>query len=243
MLLVSIHDVTPAHADRVLRLWEMCVDRGVMPALLVVPDWHGAWPLEAHPDFVAWIRGRGEEGTELALHGERHDEAGLSRGTLDRLRAWGKSDGEAEFLTLDAAAAAERLTRGLRRLRSLGLVPTGFVAPAWLAREDTYRAAARAGLLFSEDDNSVRLLATGRRIASPAVRWSARTSARAWGSVAVARGRWLLQRRARYPRIALHPRDLDHPASARSLTLELDRWLMRHRPGQYAELSRETQPG
>jgi len=236
MLLVSIHDVSPAQADAVTRLWGICSERGVIPALLVVPNWHGAWPLEAHPAFVDWIRARGSDGAEILLHGERHDEVGLPRGLRDEWRAWGRTAGEAEFLTLDNTAARVRVARGLERLRKLGLDPTGFVPPAWLAREATHQAAADAGLQFSEDDRSVRLLPARVRIPSPVLRWSTRTMARALGSVAVARARSLLQRRARVPRIALHPTDLEHAATARSLVLTLERWLTWHRPGRYADL-------
>jgi uncharacterized protein len=237
ILLVSIHDVSPARATAVARLWSICAERGVTPALLVVPNWHGEWPLESHPGFVEWVRARAADGAEIALHGERHDEVGLPRGFRDRWRAWGKTAGEAEFLTLDAGAARDRVFRGLERLRNLGFEPTGFVPPAWLAREVAYQAAAAAGLGFSEDDRSVRLLRLGLRIPSPVLRWSARSATRAWGSVAVARARSLLQRRARVPRIALHPGDLDHPATAQSLTRALDRCLTWHRPGRYAELA------
>jgi predicted deacetylase len=58
MLLVSIHDVTPALESRVLKLWELCSSHGVVPALLVVPDWHGEWPLQRHPRFVRWLLDR-----------------------------------------------------------------------------------------------------------------------------------------------------------------------------------------
>jgi predicted deacetylase len=241
MLLVSIHDVSPAQAAAVTRLWRICSERGVIPALLVVPNWHGAWPLEAHPAFVDWVRARASNGAEILLHGERHDEVGLPRGPRDEWRAWGRTDGEAEFLTLDSAAARVRVTRGLERLRRLGLEPTGFVPPAWLAREATHEAAADAGLRFSEDDHSVWLLPSKLRIPSPVLRWSARTTARAWGSVAVARARSLLQRGARVPRIALHPGDLDHAATARSLVRTLEHWLTWHRPGRYADLTAQIQ--
>jgi predicted deacetylase len=110
------------------------------------------------------------------------------------------------------------------------------VPPAWLAREAAHEAAAEAGLAFSEDERSVRLLSLSKRVRSPVVRWSARTRTRAWGSVGVAATRSLLQRRARFPRIALHPGDLDHPATARSVVETLDRWLRRHAPGSYADL-------
>jgi predicted deacetylase len=236
MLLVSIHDVSPAQASAVAQLWSLCRARGITPALLVVPNWHGAWPLHRHPTFVDWVRERAAEGAEIALHGERHDEVGLPRRRLDQLLAWGKTDGEGEFLTLDATAAAERLGRGLSLLQQLGLHPTGFVPPAWLAREVTHNAAAAAGLSFSEDHHSIRLLHSSRQVRSPVVRWSARTELRARGSVWVARIRTVVQRNSRFARIALHPGDLDHPATARSLVRTLDYWVDGNSPGRYADV-------
>jgi predicted deacetylase len=235
-LLISIHDVTPALTEGVRRLWDLCAGRGLRPALLVVPDWHGQWPLEAHPDFVDWLRARAGEGAEIVLHGERHDEVGSARGLGDELRAWGRTAREGEFLTLGEAEAGARIRRGLARLRALGLEPVGFVPPAWLARPAGHRAAAGSGLGFSEDDRAIHLFPSGRRVAAPVVRWSARGPVRAWGSVAVARARWLLQGRAPLARIALHPQDLGHPATAASLGPTLDRWLARHRPIPYSAL-------
>jgi len=236
-LLVSLHDVTPALADGVERLWALCAARGLRPALLVVPDWHGRWPLERHPDFVAWLRARAAEGAEIVLHGERHDEAGLPRRLGDALRAWGRTAAEGEFLTLDASAAHDRIARGRARLAALGLEPVGFVPPAWLARPAGHAAAGKNGLAFSEDERAVHLFPSGRRVPAPVVRWSARGAVRAWGSVAVARARWTLQGRAPLARIALHPQDLGHPATAAAIAPTLDRWLARHRPLTYAALA------
>lgn len=242
MVLVSIHDVTPALEPNVLALWDICARHGVTPALLVVPDWHGKWPLEHYPGFVAWLRARADQGAEVVLHGERHDEAGLPRTLKDSCRAWGRTAGEGEFLTLDEAAARERITRALDRLRKLRLEPVGFVPPAWLARKATDLAVAAAGLAFSEDASGIRLLPSGRRVRSPVVRWSTRTPVRAWGSAAVAGARWILQRRSAWPRLALHPPDLDHVATARSVERALERWCGRHQPGRYADLGRALQP-
>jgi uncharacterized protein len=235
-LLVSIHDVTPALTDGVTHLWALCAGRGVRPALMVVPDWHGEWPLESYPSFVAWLQARAADGAEIVLHGERHDEVGSPRRLGDSLRAWGRTAREGEFLTLDGAAARERIARGLARLRALGLEPIGFVPPAWLAREAAHAAAAAMGLAFSEDARTIHLCPSGRRMPSPVVRWSARTPLRAWGSIAVARARWTLQGRAEFPRLAFHPQDLGHAATAAALGPTLDRWLVRHPPVRYSAL-------
>jgi predicted deacetylase len=236
-VLVSIHDVTPAMAAGVGRLWLLCAERRVTPALFVVPDWHGGWPLDRHPEFVEWLRARAAEGAEIALHGERHDEVGLTRTLGDSMRAWGRTAREGEFLTLDAAGAGERIARGLACLRRHGFRPVGFVPPAWLAREEGHRAVGTAGLGFSEDARGVRLFPSGQRIRSPVLRWSARSPTRAWGSAAVARARWTLQRGVPLLRVALHPQDMAHPATARSLVVNLDRWLTVHQPISYSSLA------
>jgi predicted deacetylase len=235
-LLVSIHDVTPALAANVTTLWQMCRAQGVVPALLVVPNWHGEWPLEGHPKFVEWVRGCAGAGAEIFLHGERHDEVGLPRTWRDVWRAWGKTAREGEFLTLEEPAARERIDRGVALLQRLGLPPIGFVPPAWLARESCVRAVSAAGLQFSEDDESITVHARGERLLSPVVRWSGRTPMRARGSTLVAAARWRLQHEAPHMRIALHPSDLDHLVTARSVAQWLARWAGARTPSRYADL-------
>ncbi|HVZ49872.1 MAG TPA: polysaccharide deacetylase family protein [Gemmatimonadaceae bacterium] len=224
-LLVTIHDVAPPLMPKVRRLWDVCALRGVRPGLLVVPEWHGAWPIERDPDCVGWVRDRAAEGAEVFLHGERHDEVGSPRGWRDRVRAFGRTNREGEFLTLGYDAARARIDRGLARLRALGLDPIGFVPPAWLARADGHRAVREAGLAVSEDDGTIYAFRSRRVIPSPVVRWSSRGAFRAYGSLVQAALRWRLQRHASVLRIALHPADLDHPATAASVERELDRWL------------------
>jgi predicted deacetylase len=236
MLLVTIHDVTPAWAAEVSTLWHLCRARGVLPGLLVVPQWHGKTAMERDADFIAWLREAQRAGAEIFLHGERHDEVDLPRTFMDECRAWGRTAREGEFLTLDRAAAAARIARGLARFAALGLHPIGFVPPAWLAREEGFAAAADAGLAVSEDDTGIRLLQEGRRLASPVVRWSGRGAVRAQGSALVASARWTLQRHAPIVRVALHPGDLRHRACVASITRELDRWVSLRTPGHYREL-------
>lgn len=228
--------MTPALLPRVEALWRLCSVRRVLPGLLVIPDWHAQAPVERDPAFGAWARARAADGAEIFLHGERHDEVGSRRVWRDELRAFAKTNREGEFLTLDYAAARDRIDRGLERLRTIGLEPMGFVPPAWLARPETHLAAKDAGLAVSEDDGAIYLHRSGARVASPVVRWSARTASRAMVSVAGARLRWALQRGAPVMRVALHPGDLDHPATARSLERELDAWLAIRAPGFYRDI-------
>jgi len=236
-LLVTIHDVAPPLMGAVERLWRICAARRVTPGLLVVPDWHGGSPLEQHADCVGWVRSRAAEGAEVFLHGERHDEAGSPRGFADHVRAFGRTNREGEFLTLSYAAARERIDRGLQRLRALGLNPIGFVPPAWLARPDAHQAARDAGLAFSEDDRTIYAFGARRTVASPVLRWSGRGALRAYGSLAQASLRWTLQREAPWMRVALHPGDLDHPATAASVERELDRWSAVAEPVGYARIA------
>jgi predicted deacetylase len=217
-------------------LWRLCATHGVTPGLLVVPDWHGTAAIETAPAFVEWVRARAAEGAEIFLHGERHDEVGLPRGWRDELRAFGRTNREGEFLTLDYTAARDRIDRGVERLRTLGLEPIGFVPPAWLARPETHLAVKDAGLAVSEDDGHVFVHSSGITLPSPVLRWSTRGSLRAHASAVQARVRWLWQRNTSVMRIALHPSDLDHRATAKSLQRALSEWL-RLRPAEpYSKL-------
>lgn len=234
-LLVSIHDVTPAFARQVEGLWDVCAARSITPALFVVPSWHGEFPLEDDPRFCAWLRRCKAAGAEIFLHGERHDEVGSERSWRDALRAFGRTNREGEFLTLTRASARNRIARGIRRLRALGLDPVGFVAPAWLARRDCLDAVADVGLRFSEDTHYIHLHDRATRVRVPVIRWSARTLFRAHASVAVAA--WT-RNVARHPlmRVALHPRDLSSRPVRRSVLRTLDDYLGRARPTPYCAI-------
>src|SRR5687767_8635057 len=104
-LLVSIHDVAPPFGTEVDALYRLCRRYGVTPALLAVPNWHGGAPLAGAPALLKWLRARADEGADILLHGERHDEAGSARRLRDWVRAVGRTDREGEFLTLGVAEA------------------------------------------------------------------------------------------------------------------------------------------
>ena len=235
-VLLSIHDVTPAWNAQVMALWDLCRERGATPALLVVPNWHGQFPLRDAPTYTQWIRARVNDGAEIFLHGERHDEVGLTRSWRDSQRAFGRTNREGEFLSLDHDAAYERIGRGLALFREIGLSPIGFVPPAWLCRPGTHTACRDHTLPVLEDDAAIYLTASGTRLTSPVLRWSGRTDFRARGSAVQAALRWRTQQQEPHFRIALHPMDLEHAITRQSVIDELDRWLALRPARPYASL-------
>jgi predicted deacetylase len=64
-LLIAIHDLTPAHAQHLESVFALEQHGVPRYALLVVPDWHGCWPLEADEAFEAQLRERRRSGAEL----------------------------------------------------------------------------------------------------------------------------------------------------------------------------------
>ncbi|HEY0931318.1 MAG TPA: polysaccharide deacetylase family protein [Gemmatimonas sp.] len=226
-LLLSIHDVTPALEDGVHRLWNWCRAVEITPALFVVPNWHGAWPIEQHAPFVRWLLDAQAAGADILLHGERHDEVGSPRTWRDEWRALGRTANEGEFLTLSPEIAEERIVRGLDRLIALGLDPIGFVPPAWLAPASTHAVVQELTKQYprvrcSEDVVGIHHAAGVQ--AAPVIRWSGRTDMRARLSQMVAgwHRRWL--RNAPLVRIGVHPQDLDHPITAASVHESLRHW-------------------
>ena len=235
MILVSIHDVAPPNLPAVQSLWDRCLAAGVTPALLVVPDWHGNAPIEHDPAFLDWVRQAMGQGAEIILHGERHDEVGRTRTVSGSLRAWGRTAREGECLELSRDDLRQLVARGLARLRAAGLEPGGFIPPAWLVRTDAVAGAFDAGCVFVEDEHTVHL-AGGRRLPSPAVRFSARTPFRARASVVVANARWLLQRSRSPVRLALHPGDLGDERLAKAVDDHIARWTALGPVGRYRDL-------
>ncbi len=235
-LVVAIHDVSPANESGVRTLWRMSRERGVTPALFVVPNWHGDWPLRRFPQFTTWIRQCIDEGADAFLHGERHDEIGSTRSLRDHLRALGRTDAEAEFLSLEVEQARARIARGLDVLHACGVDPIGFVPPAWLGRPGWPSTMNSFGFRVSEDDAHVYLHERGTRIEAPVTRWSARTRLRASVSALVAELRWRGDPRARLMRVALHPSDLASRAVRESIASTLDHWCTSHLPFRYCQL-------
>lgn len=221
-VLVSLHDVSPRHAQACREILSFLKERGIPPvALLVVPDFHGSWPLESHPDFVRELLGWHEAGHELVLHGYWHRELETSAPQGNGLRTWFArrfmTGGEGEFLALGPADVRERLAMGLGLWNRLDLPrPRGFVPPAWLHNGHLDPALAERGFGWTENHSGIRVPA-GAFLESPVISWASRDVVRRQGSRVVCP--WLARKwkDRELVRIAIHPHDFDWPQLVRSI--------------------------
>jgi hypothetical protein len=217
-LLVAIHDVTPAHADALGRIYALLERLEIARyALLVVPDWHGEWSLERHPRFVDDLLRRQAAGVEIFLHGYRHDEAGFPRSLMQHLRIAGRTAHEAEFRVIPPEEAGRRLDAGLGLFQRLGLRPQGFVPPAWLHGARARAQLRERGLRLTEGFWVISDLDEGIQRFAPALSWSSARAYRSSLTAAIAAARCRVPRLQPVVRVAIHPPDILIPVVARSV--------------------------
>ena len=206
MISVSIHDVSPAFEREIEDALAACAEVGAKPALLVVPNFHGKWPLERYPAFVDRLRALRDDGHEIILHGFFHISSHASEGGSFFAQKIA-SAGEAEFADLAQAEGEKRIDDGAKVLADLGLAPSGFIAPAWQMARWVLPALASRGFGYAEDHLHVYDPARGRRKRSLVLNFASRTPARLWSSVAFVRAATPFRRVMR-TRIAIHPGDM-----------------------------------
>lgn len=204
--LVCMHDASPAwERETRTMLRDLAPLTGRRLSFGVVPDWHGTWPLAAHPDYCRLLQ---EASEELLLHGYFHRRRRGS-GIITLLTR--RSD---EMNGLDEEATVRTLERGQRAFAEVfGERARGFLAPGW-QRGHVHRAvtaygggtAQRTGLehvlgFFSLDS------CDGRSV--PLATWTWDCGRLPWlGHVGHAIGRSLHALDRRVPVLAIHPLDL-----------------------------------
>jgi peptidoglycan/xylan/chitin deacetylase (PgdA/CDA1 family) len=161
----------------------------------VVPDWHGQWPLAAHPDYCRLLR---ENCNELLLHGYLHHRQ-RGRGPITLL-----TDGDDEMNGLDLEDTRRTIDCGQRVFTDVfGAPARGFLAPAW-QRGHVRRPKGRHYVLgFLSVQTS-----TGEDV--PLATWSWDCGRWGWlGHVGHAIGRLSQSLDRGVPTLAIHPRDLE----------------------------------
>lgn len=199
-VLVCIHDATPAFARETrAMIRDLAPVLGRRLSFAVVPDWHGEWPLAAHPDYCRLLR---ESAEELLLHGYRHQ----------RRQGWGSTAlfaGRCDELNgLDREATRRTVERGQRVFAEVfGEPARGFLAPAWQQGHACLKDGTLPGLDYVLGFLSLESR-TGRKI--PLATWTWDCGRWGWlGHVGHGIG-WLLQSLDRgVPSLAIHPRDLE----------------------------------
>lgn len=198
-LLVCIHDATPAWARETrLIIHDLAPLVGRRLALGVVPDWHGEWPLQKHPDYCRMLQ---EAAEELLLHGYFHR----------RQRGWGPTSLLAERCDemngLDADETRRTVDRGQRVFADVfGEPARGFLAPAWQRGHVRMRTWSTSGL-----DHVLGFFSLESRFgrAVPLATWTWDCGRWTWlGYAGHGIGKLLASRDARVPVLAIHPRDV-----------------------------------
>lgn len=240
-LLLSVHDVTPAHSERIARLEALIADAtggSSTYAMLVVPDFHARAPIAHDRAFRAWLRARADAGVEMLLHGWFHQDRSVHSGAA-AWKARNMTAGEGEFLGLTLADSRRLLRDGRALLEDiLGRAVTGFVAPAWLYGPGARAALAEEGFGFAEDHMRVwrpsddAVLARG-----PVVSYASRSRARVLSSLAWSRAAPAVLASTSVVRVALHPHDVDVPALGRESRRAINRFLGDRRLGRYDGLA------
>lgn len=245
-LLVSVHDVTPFHGRRLARIETLLRRIGVSDvAYLVVPRYHGGWPIEEDRAFVDWLASARPWASEWILHGFTHSEPSASgcrrsNGALwvhHRLLRRLLTDGEAECLTLNTLALGSRLAEARRAfISAVGHPPRGFVAPAWLFDDRLIPILQRLRFDYTEDQYGLIGIGTGCRVPSPVITWATRTPFRRWGSCVLAPALRRVWRSAPLLRIAIHPYDMESADVVRSIERTLADALAARTNVSYASL-------
>ena len=237
-LQLTIHDVSPVHEDTLRKIHSTLCELGaVRYSMLVVPDYHGEWPLEEYPDFCRWLKELQESGVEMVLHGLLH-KGTTALGAADRIRSSFFTRGEGEFLGLDEKKAEQLLREGRETLkRALGSEVNGFVAPAWLYSSGTIAALAKAGFTFAENRRHVWDPRTGRNILRiPVVNYAGgsyvkRSLAAFWVSVS-----GNLQSGSETVRFAIHPCDFESDGMKNRVRKRLKTLLRRRKTISFTDL-------
>ncbi len=240
-ILVSVHDVTPRHFEQLLRIDRFLEEAGLAGryGMLVVPDFWHRWPLDAHPDFKAWLRARSDAGVEMILHGYHHVDETPHAGAARRWKASVLTAGEGEFLGLDKSESVRRLERGRELIEGIvGRQVEGFVAPAWLYGEAALGALHELGFRFAEDHWRVWCPRTGETLArSPVVSYASRSPARIASSLLWSKVSGVVLAPLRVVRLAIHPHDFDHDRLVKEIDRVLRGFLTVREPGLYRELT------
>jgi uncharacterized protein len=224
-LLVSLHDATPFHLERMRKAEAVFRELGLAKiTYLFVPEYHGGYLAAGDAAFTAFCRQARPFAVDWHLHGLQHLETDETAGAIAAgglaaaLKRKFMTAGEGEFLALDAAAQRRKLAAGKAAFHAcLGVDPLGFVAPAWLFNAALPGLLREMGFRYTEDHRRLYRVDSGADMASPVITWATRTWLRKYGSLLVCPALARLWSRTPVLRVAMHPFDFDHPETVTNI--------------------------
>jgi predicted deacetylase len=213
-VVVSLHDIAPSTREICDQIISRLGRLGIrFCSLLVVPDYHHQEPIASNRTFISWLRNLEADGHEIVIHGYFHDRPRRAKESLrEKFVTRLYTRGEGEFFDLDYEEALRRITSGHETLRTAGLRPRGFIAPAWLLSPDGERAARDAGLEYTTRLRRIIDLRSGEAFAARSLVYSVQNDSRralslAWNSAA-----FQLGKERPLMRLSIHPPDYSFPA-------------------------------
>lgn len=227
LLHVSLHDAAPLHLARLRKIQTLLRELGVdRMTCLLVPDFHYLGRSDSSPDFLAFCQQDDGISREWALHGFAHLETpgrvpapeGMGARMYRRLVRLIMTAGEGEFFALSSEEATRRIQEGMKIFSEcIGVLPEAFVAPAWLYAPNLHQLLLKLGFSVTEDHRRIYHLRTGRSHSATAITWATRSLLRQASSITCAPLIAAAQREQTLVRVAVHPSDIDHPATVASI--------------------------
>jgi predicted deacetylase len=199
--------------------------------LLVIPRHEDRVSIHEHRATLDWLRGLARDGATLVTHGLTHRMRGLHLDPWGAFWAHAFSRGQGELFRAAESEAEVRIARARDLMARAGLEQAlqGFVPPAWLLSRGARSAVMREGFAWCEELGGIRK--GGHRLARRVVGFGSLSAWEAWATSTVA----ALQ--ARLPpvdtRLAIHPADLERPASTRAVARTLGLLLEGRDPRSY----------
>lgn len=242
-VICSFHDLAP-HSKAYCELFlEMFKEAGGTSAvLLVVPKWHGGPSLDSDKSFVEWLHKKQDEGHEICAHGFEHLSLKSNKGAIPSVfinRFY--TDHEAEFWNLDCAESRIRINESLKVFQNCGFYPVGFTAPAWLYSRKAVDAAREAGFSYITTLSAIHLLKLNIKIFAPAISLSCRSAWRRNVSALYANLAARAAKKIPIMRIAVHPLDLAHKRTLKTLKQIISLALETRKSATYQEVAFECE--
>lgn len=157
-VLLSIHDITPAHEDDIVRTCDSLTDMGITSLTLLVTPFYAMKKSNSFKKGSLFSEYLLSLDFEISLHGYSH---------------FTKSGTMHEFSSMTTQKATSRIKDGINLIRSnFGRKPVGFVPPLWEAPPRIFKSAKKLGLVYGVERRNIhqfsdsRIFSTGAQIIS-----------------------------------------------------------------------------